>query len=109
MKKFSVMVMSVNTEVTADKKTSNNIMNVKGVKIKFNSTFKVETFEVLNKLLKMKKGHVLIFKKEEAKILNNALLKIEREQCYNRLTEYTFLVYSKGMKKGKVLVVRERD
>jgi len=57
----------------------------------------------------MKRGYVLIFKKDEAKVLNNALLKIEREQCHNRLLEYSFLVYSKGLKKGKVMVVRQKD
>jgi hypothetical protein len=109
MKNFTSSLSVVTTWTDENKKTIENKMKIKGQTIQFRTTFRVETKEVLDKLLQMKRGYVLMFKKEEAKLLNNALLKIEREQCHNRLSEYSFLVYSKGLKKGKVMVVRERD
>jgi hypothetical protein len=109
MKNFTSSLSVVTTWTDENKKTIENKMKIKGQTIQFRTTFRVETKEVLDKLLQMKRGYVLMFKKEEAKLLNNALLKIEREQCHHRLLEYSFLVYSKGLKKGKVMVIREKD
>jgi hypothetical protein len=101
-------VLSVNQSwIDTAKKTENNRMKVKGQTIVFRSTFKVETMEVLQKLLEMKKGHYIAFKESEAKILNNAFLKIEREQCYNRLIHYSFSVFKAELGKGKIMVGRQ--
>ena len=105
---MKVTILSTTTQVVADKMTSNNIMNVNGELIKFSTTFKVETKEVFDKLINLKKGRMILFQKEESKVVNNALLKIEREQCHNRLLGYSFLVYENAFE-DKVLVIRERD
>jgi hypothetical protein len=80
-------------------------MKVKGQTIHFRTTFKVETIEVLYKLLNMKKGHWILFKEEEARVLNNALLKFQREYA---LSHYQFSVFKKGFKKGRVMVGRTK-
>lgn len=74
--------------------------------IQFRNTFRVETIEVLYKLLNMKKGHYILFKQIEAKILNNAFLKIEREQCYGNLMDYSFSVF-KADKEGNIMVSKQ--
>ena len=100
-------VLSVNQSWTdAAKKADNNQMKVKGQTIVFRTTFKVETMEVLQKLLEMKKGHYIAFKKDEARIVNNALLKIGREQCKGLLTNFNFIILKGQMKKNKVMVGR---
>jgi hypothetical protein len=100
-------VLSVNQSWTdAAKKADNNQMKVKGQTIVFRTTFKVETMEVLQKLLEMKKGHYIAFKKDEARIVNNALLKIGREQSCNKLTSFNFIIL-KGLKKKKLIVGRQ--
>jgi hypothetical protein len=101
-------VLSVNQSWTdTAKKADQNQMKIKGQTILFRTTFKVETMEVLMKLLEMKKGRYIAFKEAEAKILNNAFLKIEREQCYNRLMNYCFSVFKDELGKGKIMVGRQ--
>lgn len=104
MKKSSSLSV-VTTWTDNNNKTIQNKMKVKGQIIEFRTTFRVETKEVFDKLLDMKKGHLILFKKDEAKVLQNALLKIQREQCKGKLTEYEFSSF-KGPKKGKIFVGR---
>jgi hypothetical protein len=40
--------------------------------------------------------------------LNNAFLKIEREQCYGKLMDYSFSVF-KADQGGNVMVGRDKD
>ena len=102
-------VLSVNQSWTdAAKKADNNQMKVKGQTIHFRTTFKVETIEVLIKLLEMKKGRYIFFHENEAKVLNNAFLKIEREQSYGRLMGY-YYTYYKPDSEGNIMVRREKD
>jgi hypothetical protein len=105
--KNSTNVLSVNQSwIDTAKKTESNQMKVKGQTILFRTTFKVETMEVLQKLLSMQKGRYIFFQEAEAKVLNNAFLKIEREQCYNRLMNYSFSVF-KADEGGNVMVGRQ--
>jgi hypothetical protein len=102
-------VLSANQSwVDSAKKADNNQMKVKGQTIHFRTTFKVETIEVLYKLLEMKKGRYVFFKESEARDLNNAFLKIEREQCYGKLIDYSFSVF-KADEGGNVMVGRDKD
>jgi hypothetical protein len=89
--------------VTTDDMTLDNSIKIKGQTINFRNTFRVETMEVFYKLLNMKKGHCILFKEEEARVLNNALLKFQREYA---LSYYQFQVFKKGLKKGRVMVGR---
>ena len=103
-------VLSVNSSwVDSAKKAENNQMKIKGQIIHFRNTFRVETIEVLYKLLHMKKGHYIAFKQTETKVLNNAFLKIEREQCYGKLMDYSFSVFKAELGNGKIMVGREKD
>jgi hypothetical protein len=100
-------VLSANQSwIDSAKKSDNNQMKVKGQTIHFRTTFKVETIEVLYKLLDMKKGRYIFFKESEARDLNNAFLKIEREQCYGKLLQYSFSVF-KADEEGNVMVGRK--
>jgi hypothetical protein len=100
-------VLSVNSSwVDSAKKADNNEMRIKGQIIQFRNTFRVETIEVLYKLLYMKKGHYIAFKESESKVLNNAFLKIEREQCNGKLLQYSFSVF-KADQGGNVMVGRK--
>jgi hypothetical protein len=83
-----------------------NKMEIKGQTIPFRNTFRLETIEVFYKLIGMKKGHSILFKEEEARVLNNALQKIQREQCNYKLQGYQFQVFKKGLTKGRVMVHR---
>jgi hypothetical protein len=98
--------LSVVTTWTDEKMTLENSIKVKGQTIHFRNTFRVETLEVFYKLLNMKKGHTTIFKKSEARVLNNALLKFQREYV---LSDYNFLVHRKGLEKGRVVVHRKNN
>jgi hypothetical protein len=103
----SVNVLSRNQSwIDSAKKADKNEMKIKGQTIIFRTTFKVETMEVLQKLLEMKKGRYVFFKESEARDLNNAFLKIEREQCYGKLMGYSFLVF-KADQGGNVMVGRQ--
>jgi hypothetical protein len=97
-----------NTTLWADENnlTIENKMKVKSDTIPFRNTFRVETKEVFDKLIQMKKGHWILFKQDEARVLNNALLKIQREQFNNRLQGYHFVVFKNELKKGRVMVGR---
>ena len=106
MKKSSSLSV-VTTWTDNNNKTIQNKMKVKGQIIEFRTTFRVETKEVFDKLLDMKKGHTTIFKKDEARVLNNALLKFQRE--YYLLSDYQFLVHRKGVGKGRVIVHRIKN
>lgn len=83
--------------------TIENKMKIKGQTIPFRNTFRVETKEVFDKLVNMKKGHCILFKEEEARVLQNALLKFQRECA---LSYYQFQVFKKGLTKGRVMVGR---
>jgi hypothetical protein len=101
------MTNSILSDLVVDSEVKNNRIKVnKKETIYLNNTFRVETKDVLLKLLAMKKGHYLIFKKDEVRVLNNALLKIQREQCYGLLSDYSFSTFKKEWKRGKVMVVR---
>jgi hypothetical protein len=105
----SVNVLSANQSwIDSAKKADNNQMKLKNQTIHFRTTFKVETMEVLQKLLEMKKGRYIFFQEAEAKVLNNAFLKIEREQCYGKLMDYSFSVF-KADQGGNVMVGRDKD
>ena len=97
MKKFNYLSV-VATWSDGNGKTIQNKMKVKGQIIEFRNTFRVETKEILDKLLEMKKGRMVLFKKKEKQILQNALLKIQRERCKGKLTDYQFTIF-KGEKK----------
>ena len=108
MKNYSSSLSVVTTWTDGNQQTIENKMKIKGGQtIEFRTTFRVETKEVFDKLLEMKKGHTTIFKKDEARVLNNALLKFQRE-CY-LLSDYQFLVHRKGVGKGRVIVHRIKN
>lgn len=92
--------------VDSNNLTIENKMKVKSDTIPFRNTFRVETKEVFDKLIQMKRGHCILFKEEEARVLNNALLKVQREQFNYRLLGYEYMVFKKGLKKGRVMVHR---
>jgi hypothetical protein len=94
--------------VDSAKKADNNQMKIKGQTIIFRTTFKVETMEIFQKLLEMKKGRYIFFHENEAKVLTNAFLKIEREQSYGRLMDY-YYTYYKPDSEGNIMVRREKD
>jgi hypothetical protein len=103
MKNYSSSLSVATTWTDENKMTIENKMKVKGQTIEFRTTFRVETKEVFDKLLNMKRGHCILFKEQEARVLNNALLKFQREYA---LSHYTFSVFKKGLTKGRVLVGR---
>lgn len=105
--KNSSSLSVVTTWTDSNNNTFENKMKIKGQTIHFRTTFRVETKEVFDKLLKIKKGHTTIFKKSEARVLNNALLKFQREYYLQR--EYQFLVHRKGLEKGRVVVHRLKN
>lgn len=107
MKNYSSSLSVVTTWTDGNQQTIENKMKIKGQTIYFRTTFRVETKEVFDKLLQMKKGHSILFKKDEARVLNNALLKFQRE--YYLQNEYQFAVYKKGLTKGRVMVHRLKD
>lgn len=88
----------------SSEKTANNKMKIKADKITFRNTFRIETKEVFDKLISMKRKSIKALKVEQ-RVINNALLKIQREQCYGKLTEYQFATYKEEGKK-KIFVVR---
>ena len=97
--------LSVVTTWADDKMILENAIKVKGQTINFRNTFRVETIEVFYKLFNMKRGHSILFKEEEARVLNNALLKFQREYA---LSHYQFSVFKKGLTKGRVMVNRSK-
>lgn len=106
--KNSSSLSVVTTWTDSNNNTFENKMKIKGGQtIEFRTTFRVETKEVFDKLFEMKKGHSIIFKKDEARVLNNALLKFQRE--YYLLSDYKFLVHRKGLGKGRVVVHRLKN
>lgn len=102
--KFDSCLSVTTTWTDSNNKTIQNKMKVKGQTITFRTTFRVETKEVFDKLLGMKKGDYEKFK--ESKILTNALLKIQREKCKGKLTDFDFSIFKKRGKK-KVMVGRK--
>lgn len=105
--KFDSCLSMVTTWTDKAQKTANNFMKVKGETIRFNSTFRVETKEMLDELLNMKKSTIRVFKKKHIRVINLALMKIQREQCNYKLLSFNFEIFKEGYGGNKVVVIRK--
>lgn len=105
MKKFNSILSEKQVWTDTERKVKRNKLKICGETIEFRNTFRIETIEVLTQLLKMRKSSCLVFKKKEKTILNNALLKIQREKFNYKLLDFNFSMH-KEAGKNKVIVVR---
>jgi hypothetical protein len=105
MKKFNSILSDKQVWTDTERKVKRNKLKICGETIEFRNTFRIETIEVLTQLLKMRKSSCLVFKKKEKTILNNALLKIQREKFNYKLLDFNFSMH-KEQGKNKVIVVR---
>ena len=105
MKKFDSILSDTKVWSDRERKAKNNKLKICGETIEFRNTFRVETIEVLTMLLRMKRNSCLVFKKKEKSILNNALLKVQREKFNYKLLDFDFSIH-KEQGRSKIVVVR---
>jgi hypothetical protein len=82
----------------ADKKTFENKMIINKQVIRFSTTFKVETKQIFDELLEIKRNSIKSFKASKLKSVKNAIGKFQREQSKGSLKGFNFSIYFENQK-----------